>query len=985
MDEAMDTEASHSEQRSLTLDPWEYGAWIRSIQKKMLTTDSDEARSTLAHDLVQAYRAMSEQTALPPRDWHLYLSVSITITPTKEWSLYAKQLATTFQRFSQFVSAYMPSEAYESTLSAANSYYADAQRLWQDRESYEDAIGTNHSTLDDAWQPYLAWQSHRLKQMRVAKNKAHLETEEEMGTMLYYRALHRFGWYPRARNQREADAYANVPPTLDVEKAWKQKQGRKSHKMQEREQASARVEARSLVAQAESLWLDLLSLLHGPRAEAASVLRVCEQATRTLPTSGRLWASYMRMLARFQRPATQVQQVYARLMASQTLGHVGGGAALLCVLQAHIDCERAFATHELAMEQHKSPDDVLVVADVDRFMRLYEGLVGAIATMYALPATEQDANLTLEKYASDWIERAARAIQRAAGAEAAAGLTSLADDLWAHALQKHAMNANAYLEAALYYKRHDDDKRARQTFKSGMAKQGLENKAVIVQAWVAFEHERGTPADIEHAEAKAKIENDRLWRAWYKYQATATPSHTEAAVPRSSAEHTQDAHMPDTDMPDAPKRKADDEGVPEKKHDEKKEAPPARDREFSSVMVSGLPVNATEGDIRTFFRDCGVIFEVIGPRTVREVNADEETSAVQVEFTDRDGANAARTRDWKRVGGQSVHVSLSYACTLYVTNFPPETTDDVIRERFGAYGAVFDVRWPSRKFVQSRRFCYVQYTNEAAAQAALAMHGQQWQDGYELQVLLSNPQHKKPRSDAHANDKELYMTGLPRSATVDDVRAFFAPYGPVADVRMPARPDGKSRGIAFIEFASTLDARRAMQATNSTKFHGRLVAVTLAEAGRTHRPASSAPTQADRWARTIHVQGLPPDAQEALIQQAMEAVVGPNSVRRVFWTPGRAPQRDGTCDSLVEMVDAETAGRAVLAARAMYGDAPLTLQPHTGAASTSTTSMPMPRSVGPASRGPRKEAFGFARVHTTELADTTPKDQDAFRQMLQKK
>lgn len=869
----------------------------------------------------------------------------------------------------------MPADAYENVMAAANRHYAESLRLWEEREAWEEGVAQPHATLQEHWSPYLAWQSHRVKQLRVAKDKSHLGTEEEWASMLYRRALRCFGMYPLARNARDEQQFASVPPTPDVEKRWRNKFASKS---MQRERERMRKDAREAARLAEGLWLDYAALLNTPKVEATVLLRVCADATRAVPPSGRLWALYLRMLARFQRPAAQVQSLYDMVLASGSVSAVGGGHALWPLLLAYIDCVRAQMTLEMATEHHLPPDQIVLVSDLDRFMRLWELMVQATASMAALPEDEQDPHLTLEKYAVDWIERAARAIVASAGMppggaeNPAAGLLELADDIWTRALKQHAHNVYVFVEAALFYKRHDNDKRARQIFKAGLAKQGLENKLVLLQAYVQFEHERGSPAEVELAETKLKAENDRAWRQWFQYQ-----SQAQASMPEPQPMDTDACASSEV-----PKRKADEEAPTEKKRADADEPALSRDREFSSVMVSGLPVHATEADVRTFFRDCGTVFSLVGPREVAATDEDgQPTSAALVEFTDRDGANAARTRDWKKVHGSQVHVTPSYLCTLYVTNFPPDASDEAVRARFAPYGPIFDVRWPSRKFQQSRRFCYVQFATETAAQAALAEHGAHWHGEHALQVLLSNPQHKKQRSDAHANEKELYMTGLPRSATVDDVRQFFAPHGEVADVRLPTRPDGKSRGIAFIQFHSALDARRAMQATNSTKFHGRLVAVMLAEAGRSSRPPRPNGHPDDWRARSVHVAGLPADAQEALIQQSLESVLGPQSVRRVFWTPGRTPGPDGTCDSIVELADAELAGKAVLAAQASYAGAPLTITAHVQPTTTPAAPAFVPRGAS-AARGRR--AFGFARVHTAPSSDTAPKNQDAFRDMLRK-
>jgi hypothetical protein len=42
-----------------------------------------------------------------------------------------------------------------------------------------------------------------------------------------------------------------------------------------------------------------------------------------------------------------------------------------------------------------------------------------------------------------------------------------------------------------------------------------------------------------------------------------------------------------------------------------------------------------------------------------------------------------------------------------------------------------------------------------------------------MSVLISNPERKKERSDADANERELYVAGLSKFTTVEDLRGVF--------------------------------------------------------------------------------------------------------------------------------------------------------------------------------------------------------------------
>ena len=115
------------------------------------------------------------------------------------------------------------------------------------------------------------------------------------------------------------------------------------------------------------------------------------------------------------------------------------------------------------------------------------------------------------------------------------------------------------------------------------------------------------------------------------------------------------------------------------------------------------------------------------------------------------------------------------------------------------FGTIFETRWPSRRLKATRRFVYVQYIDgvrlsirytgfrvarlpaflcQAAAQRALALHNTVLEEGsgqQKLQVLISNPQHRQKRTDADASKRELFITGLPKSATESDLEKLFSP------------------------------------------------------------------------------------------------------------------------------------------------------------------------------------------------------------------
>jgi len=74
--------------------------------------------------------------------------------------------------------------------------------------------------------------------------------------------------------------------------------------------------------------------------------------------------------------------------------------------------------------------------------------------------------------------------------------------------------------------------------------------------------------------------------------------------------------------------------------------------------------------------------------------------------------------------------------------------------------------------------------------------------------------------------KKLYVGSLPYSATEDQVRELFAPFGSLDSVRIIMdKFTGKSKGFAFVEFSSDDDATKAMDAVNGKDMDGRALVV----------------------------------------------------------------------------------------------------------------------------------------------------------------
>ena len=77
-------------------------------------------------------------------------------------------------------------------------------------------------------------------------------------------------------------------------------------------------------------------------------------------------------------------------------------------------------------------------------------------------------------------------------------------------------------------------------------------------------------------------------------------------------------------------------------------------------------------------------------------------------------------------------------------------------------------------------------------------------------------------------NQRIYVGNLPFSATEDQVRQLFAPYGEVLSCSLPTdRDTGRPRGFGFIEMEGA-DAQKAIDALNGTDMGGRALTVNQA-------------------------------------------------------------------------------------------------------------------------------------------------------------
>ncbi|KZV80119.1 hypothetical protein EXIGLDRAFT_845875 [Exidia glandulosa HHB12029] len=866
----------------------------------------------------------------------------------------------TAQAYSTFNSTYRPSEDYEKLMIAVTKARSAAVKAWNARETGEISL-KNASFSLDAYAEYLKDELRRLSQatrapppLRKGRKAPARNVQDEILARALARALHE-----RAISAAASAVFANPYDT------------------------AAQTHLRNFWT---SYAASLRNEITVPRVELGTLYR----STRSVPGSGDAWARYLRALERHaevEGPKESVEEAFGRALEA---GMVQDSAEeIVPLVQARADYERR-RLEAGAEGEEASPAD-----------RLVSTLEGGIE-LVRKASKEGDTRLRLERYLSsvyeemDDMEKAFETLESAAKAQQTSYV--------------------AWSEYLRLLGKADADK-ARTVFRDVAAK-NLDWPEMLWEQWIQFEHVHGSVEDVEECLSRVHALNEKLVvrrakeaEAYQSQYAATTTVIQEAQV---DAEAMQVDAAPEQTGSVSRKRKAEDDAndVPSAGDPTKRvkidETSLKRDRENSTVLVAELQDGTDEAALRQLFKDCGEIREV-------KVTPLPSGPVATVEFMSRDSVPAALTRDKKRIAGHEIAVHAVWRSTLYVTNFPEETDDAAMRNLFGEFGIVLDVRWPSKKFKSSRRFCYVQYTSPAAAEKSLCLHGRELAPGMSLSVLISDPTRKKERSDADANEREVYIAGLSRFTKRGDIETLFKQFGAIKDVRMSLDDKGHSKGFAFVEFAESRSAHSALTA-NNYELKSRRIAVTLADPrvrAKHKHDATGLGRKAGIKSRSVRLRGLPPATQEGLLQQALEKEI--QGVKRVEVFVD-------LCEAVVELESQQVVGALLLRATPIvFQDHELSIVEDTGpapgpkkpaaAASTSTAPAPAPTAFLPrgiisrprAGLGSKKRVGATAvsagagivskatadapmetdaSTSTSAAADGAGKGQDDFRKML---
>ncbi|KAF0501356.1 pre-mrna splicing factor 24 [Gigaspora margarita] len=540
-----------------------------------------------------------------------------------------------------------------------------------------------------------------------------------------------------------------------------------------------------------SLWENYIFQLIDKKFPIDMVLSVIERSVRNCPWSGDLWGHYVRVLEKECYSYDKIKNIVQRALSTGMLNN--SIDELVKVLLAHCDFER-----RRIMKPLNSENTLNLINIIQESLQTVK---------QSFPSG--DPNYRLEKYLIE-IETLNKNLTKAR-------------EIWEDIIKAHGREAEAwlrYIEWERFMGNHDglmeNHDEIHKKFKRA-SQQNTDWPERIFDAWEQFEHQYGTLDSMEHAfmfiKKQMKIVAHRRAKnaslevqnvgSEQVFQESTTFNDTQAAW-HSEASQSSKVSQPEISEP--------------AQHPEKQK----RDREFTTIVASNLPLDVTEGQLKALFNECGKIVSI---HLIEDTEKAQKSA--HIEFAKREDVPAALTKDKKKIGDHEINVYKITEHTLFITNFP-ETAN--LKEIFDKYGKIIGIRYPNKSY-RAGRFCYIEYENRESALSALEMNGFEIEQGKKLNVMISNPSLKKTRSPPRQN--EIFIKNLPSHVERSELETLCKTYGPVIGVRIPTTKDKKCKGFAFVEFDNEEHAKTAL-ALHNTEFKACLLHVTLSNIDRDH-------------------------------------------------------------------------------------------------------------------------------------------------------
>ncbi|XP_074403385.1 nucleolin [Zonotrichia albicollis] len=367
-----------------------------------------------------------------------------------------------------------------------------------------------------------------------------------------------------------------------------------------------------------------------------------------------------------------------------------------------------------------------------------------------------------------------------------------------------------------------------------------------------------------------------------------------APVKAKAAESEDDEDEEEDDDENDDEEEEDEEDAEEESEDEKpvKEAPGKRKKEMTNKSAPEPKKKKTDGPTSAFSLFVGNLVctkefeelktglrEFFGKKNIEVVDVRIGASKRfgYVDFSSAEDLDKALQLNGKKLMGLEVKLEKAKsreaikedkkvrdARTLFLKNLPYRITEEDIREVFENAA---EVRIVMNKDGTSKGMAYIEFKTEAEANKAL-----EEKQGTEIEgraVVIDFTGEKSQQEHQKGESKTLIVNNLSYAATEVTLQEVFKK---ASSIKVPQNNQGRPKGYAFVDFATTEDAKEAFNSYNNTEIEGRTIRLEFS-GQKGNANARGGGGGFGQQSKTLFVRGLSEDTTEETLRESFEGSI----------------------------------------------------------------------------------------------------------------
>ncbi|NWT17841.1 NUCL protein, partial [Vireo altiloquus] len=424
--------------------------------------------------------------------------------------------------------------------------------------------------------------------------------------------------------------------------------------------------------------------------------------------------------------------------------------------------------------------------------------------------------------------------------------------------------------------------------------------AVVPAKQESEEEDEDEEDDEEDDEEEDESEDEAMDTAPVPVKKT-TPAKV-APVKAKAAESEDEEDDEEDDDEEDDEEEEDEEDAEEESEDEKpvKEAPGKRKKEMANKSAPEAKKKKTDGPTSAFSVFVGNLVstkefeelktglrEFFGKKNIEvlDVRIGASKRFGYVDFSSAEDLDKALQMNGKKLMGLEVKLEKAKsketmkenkkerdARTLFLKNLPYRVTEDEIREVFEN---AQEVRIVMNKDGSSKGMAYVEFKTEAEANKAL-----EEKQGTEIEgravVIDFTGEKSQQEHQKGGESKTLIVNNLSYAATEETLQEVFKK---ASSIKVPQNNQGRPKGYAFVDFATTEDAREALNSCNNTEIEGRTIRLEFSSPSWQKGNANARGGGGgggggfSQQSKTLFVRGLSEDTTEETLRESFEGSI----------------------------------------------------------------------------------------------------------------